>query len=148
MHGRIPCVGTYLIQSYHSDNGNITFSVTPWSLFFQRTKNQNPVHMETLTRPISSRDGAWMCLVRKRGQSQRLLLGDWMPLTHCHSEKNPSGPPFPYIRVRHVMNASVRETTGCPPVSTIIKTRRLRFFGHVARSDCIAPTTMIERLID
>jgi len=23
----------------------------------------------------------------------------------------------------------------CPPVSTIIKTKRLRFFGHVARSD-------------
>jgi len=39
----------------------------------------------------------------------------------------------PYTR--HVSNASVRETTGCPPVSSIINTRRLRFFGHVACSD-------------
>jgi len=29
----------------------------------------------------------------------------------------------------------VRETTGCPPVSSIIKPWRLPFFGHVARSD-------------
>ena len=34
----------------------------------------------------------------------------------------------------HVTNASVRETTGCPPLSSVIKTRRLSFFGHVARS--------------
>jgi len=27
------------------------------------------------------------CVVRKHGQSQRLLLGDWMPLTHGHSKK-------------------------------------------------------------
>jgi len=40
---------------------------------------------------------------------------------------------IPYTR--HVTNASVKETTGCPPVSSITKTRRLRFFGHVARSD-------------
>jgi len=39
---------------------------------------------------------------------------------------------IPYSR--HVTNASVKETTGCPPVFSIIKTRRLRFFGHVARS--------------
>jgi len=39
---------------------------------------------------------------------------------------------IPYTR--HVTNASVRETTGCPPVSSTIKTRRFRFFGHVARS--------------
>jgi len=34
---------------------------------------------------------------------------------------------------RHVTIASVRETTDCRPVSSIIKTRRLRFLGHVAR---------------
>ena len=32
-------------------------------------------------------------------------------------------------------NASVSETSCCPPVSSIIKARRLLFFGHVARSD-------------
>jgi len=40
---------------------------------------------------------------------------------------------IPYTR--HVTNASVRESTGCPPVSSTIKTRTLRFFGHVASSD-------------
>jgi len=40
---------------------------------------------------------------------------------------------IPYTR--HVTSASVRETTGCPPVSSIIKTRSLCFLGHVARSD-------------
>jgi len=35
----------------------------------------------------------------------------------------------------HVTNASVKETTDCPPVSSIVETRRLCFFGHVARSD-------------
>jgi len=35
----------------------------------------------------------------------------------------------------HLTNASVRETIGCPPVSSNTKTRWLRFFGHVARSD-------------
>ena len=42
---------------------------------------------------------------------------------------------IPYTRHVAITNASVRETTDCPPVSSIIKTRRLRFFGHVARSD-------------
>ena len=41
--------------------------------------------------------------------------------------------PIPYTR--HRIDAFVSETTGCSPVSSIIKTRRLRFFGHVARSD-------------
>jgi len=68
---------------------------------------------------------------RKRGLSQRLLLGDWMPLTHGWSLLKILWIPY----TRHVTNASVRETTGCPPVSSIIKTRRLRFFGHVARSE-------------
>jgi len=40
---------------------------------------------------------------------------------------------IPYTR--HVTNASVGETTSCPPVSSITKTRWLHFFGHVARSD-------------
>jgi len=40
---------------------------------------------------------------------------------------------IPYTR--HVINASVRKTTSCHPVSSIIKTRRLHFFGHKARSD-------------
>jgi len=40
---------------------------------------------------------------------------------------------IPYTK--HVTNGSVRKTTGCPPVSSIIKTRQLHFFGHVARSD-------------
>ena len=59
------------------------------------------------------------------------LIGDWMPLTHGHP-KNPSDPVY---LTRHVTNASVRETSGCPPVTSIIKTRRFRFFGHMARSD-------------
>ena len=42
---------------------------------------------------------------------------------------------IPYTRHVTATNASVRETTGSPPVSSIIKTRKLRFFGHVARSD-------------
>jgi len=33
------------------------------------------------------------------------------------------------------MSQSARETVGCPVVFSIIKTGRLRFFGHLARSD-------------
>ena len=36
---------------------------------------------------------------------------------------------------RHVTNATVRQITGCCPVSHLIHERRLRFFGHVARAD-------------
>jgi len=35
----------------------------------------------------------------------------------------------------HVANATATETTGCLPVSRLIRERRLRFFGHVARPD-------------
>jgi len=34
----------------------------------------------------------------------------------------------------HVSNAEVRETTGCSPLSHLVTNRRLRLFGHVARS--------------
>ena len=67
---------------------------------------------------------------RKRGLSERLLLGDWMPLTYGISEKILQ---IPYTQ--HVTITSVRETTGCPPVSSIIKTRRLCFVVHIACSD-------------
>ena len=40
-----------------------------------------------------------------------------IPLTHGHS--SPKILRVPYTS--HVTNASVRETTGCPPISTIIK---------------------------
>jgi len=39
---------------------------------------------------------------------------------------------IPYTQ--HVTNASVKETTSCPAVSSIMKTRLLHFFGHVVRS--------------
>jgi len=42
---------------------------------------------------------------------------------------------IPILYIWHVTNASVRETTGCPPVTILIKRIRLPFFGHVARSD-------------
>ena len=34
----------------------------------------------------------------------------------------------------HVSNAEVRGTTGCSPLSHLVTNRRLRLFGHVARS--------------
>ena len=42
---------------------------------------------------------------------------------------------IPYTK--HVTNFTVRQTTGCPPVSHCIRERerRLRFFGHVASAD-------------
>jgi len=40
---------------------------------------------------------------------------------------------IPYTR--HVTNATVRQTTGCCPVSHLIQERWLHFFGHVARAD-------------
>ena len=79
------------------------------------------------TQPKSSQ--CW-CMVQKHWQSQRLLLNNRMPLTHGHSKKILR---TPYIS--HVTNASVRDTMGCPPVSFLTKTKRLHFFGHVARSD-------------
>ena len=36
---------------------------------------------------------------------------------------------------RHTTNESVRNTTGCLPVSERVKSFRLRFFGHLARSN-------------
>jgi len=48
-----------------------------------------------------------------------------MPSTHVHSKK--------ILRIPYT-NASVRETISCPPVSSIIKTRQLHFFSHVACS--------------
>jgi len=39
---------------------------------------------------------------------------------------------IPYTR--HVSNAEVRRTTGCSPFSHLVTNRRLRLFGHVARS--------------
>ena len=39
---------------------------------------------------------------------------------------------IPYTR--HVSNADVRRTTGCSPLSHLVTTRRLRLFGHIARS--------------
>jgi len=66
---------------------------------------------------------------RKHGLSQRLLLSDWMLLTHG-SPKNPSDP----VYSTHYQRFCQGDGAGCPPVSSIIKTRRLRFFGHVACS--------------
>jgi len=39
---------------------------------------------------------------------------------------------IPYTR--HVSNAKVRRTTGCLPLSHLVTNRRLRLFGHTARS--------------
>ena len=39
---------------------------------------------------------------------------------------------IPYTR--HVSNAEVRRTTGCSPLSHLVTYRRLRLFGHIARS--------------
>jgi len=65
--------------------------------------------------------------------SQRLLLGDLlMPFTRSHSKKKSFGS---HIANTLPMLLGVRETTSCPPVSTITKKRWLRFFGHVACSD-------------
>ena len=36
---------------------------------------------------------------------------------------------------RHVSNAEVRGVTGCSPLSHLVTNRRLRLFGHIARSD-------------
>jgi len=38
----------------------------------------------------------------------------------------------PYTR--HVSNAEVRRTTGCSPLTHLVTNRRLRLFGHIARS--------------
>ena len=38
------------------------------------------------------------------------------------------------IPFRHVSNAEVRRTTGCSPLSHLVTNRRLRLFGHIARS--------------
>src|SRR6218665_2423096 len=35
---------------------------------------------------------------------------------------------------QHVTNAEVRRRTGCLPLSEIIRSRRLNWFGHVARA--------------
>jgi len=46
--------------------------------------------------------------------------------------------PYPsihvYLYTRHVSNAEVRRTTGCSPLSHLVSDRRLRLFGHIARS--------------
>ena len=39
---------------------------------------------------------------------------------------------IPYTR--HVTNMEVRATTGCRPLSHLVTDRRLRLFGHIARS--------------
>jgi len=39
---------------------------------------------------------------------------------------------IPYTR--HVSNAEARRTTGCSPLSHLVTNRRLRLFGHIARS--------------
>ena len=39
---------------------------------------------------------------------------------------------IPYTR--HVTNVEVRATTGCRPLSHLVTDRRLRLFGHIARS--------------
>jgi len=39
---------------------------------------------------------------------------------------------IPYTR--HVSNAEVKRTTGCSPLSHLVTNRRLRLFGHIARS--------------
>ena len=59
----------------------------------------------------------------KLGQSRRFMAGDWTLLTNGHSAKS-------RIRYnRHVANATVRETNGCPPISSPIPGSRLCFFG-------------------
>jgi len=79
-------------------------------------------------KPMSSR--CW-CMLPKREQSQRLVLGDWMPFFDTWSLRRILRIPY----IRHVTNASVRKTSSCRPVSSIFKTRRLCFFGHMACSD-------------
>jgi len=51
-------------------------------------------------------------------------------LWHMVSPKNPSDPVYS-TRYQRLCQG---DYTGCPPVSSIIKTRNLRFFGHAARS--------------
>jgi len=38
------------------------------------------------------------------------------------------------LHICHVSNAEVRRTTGCSPLSHLVTNRRLRLFGHIARS--------------
>ena len=38
------------------------------------------------------------------------------------------------LYICHVSNAEVRRTTGCSPLSHLVTNRRLRLFGHIARS--------------
>ena len=47
-----------------------------------------------------------------------------------------------YIYTDHVSNATVRLRAGSPPqLSQLIRTRRLRFFGHLARTDTSLDTS-------
>ena len=95
-------------------------------------------------KPMFSR--CW-CMLPKREQSQRLVLGDWMPFFDTWSLRKIHRIPY----IRHVTNASVWKTSSCRLVSSIFKTRRLCFFGHMACSDsrqdhhraikCVAPST-------
>jgi len=39
----------------------------------------------------------------------------------------------------HMLNADVRGTTGCSPLSHLVTNRRLRLFGHIARSSSRGP---------
>jgi len=69
---------------------------------------------------------------RKRGQSQRLLLGDWsMPLIHGLSEKSFGS------RIPDTLQRFCQGDYRLPSSFQygIIKTRRLRFCCHVARLD-------------
>ena len=49
---------------------------------------------------------------------------------------------IPYTR--HTTNKTVRSITGCLPVSDMVKSFRLRFFGHLA---CLAPEEVHHRVI-
>jgi len=43
-------------------------------------------------------------------------------------------PRVPYRPTAHVTNVSVRSQTNQPPVSSLIQQRRLKLFGHIART--------------
>jgi len=72
-----------------------------------------------------------LIMVLKSGQSLSLLLGDLTLLTHGLSVKSPGS----RIPDTSPTLLSGRLPAACPPVSRLIRERRLRFLGRVARAD-------------
>ena len=81
----------------------------------------------------SNERNSYKCLLPANYKRSVKKLLDWYRKFVIQTPRKMSSA-FSYVLLMEVSNVEVRATTGCRPLSHLVTDRRLRLFGHIARS--------------